>query len=155
MLRGRRLDTQLDDEVQFHLEMLTEDFMRRGMSPADARAAALRSFGGVTQMKEEYREQRGLPFIEVLLQDVRYGVRALLRTKAFTAAALVTLALGIGANSAIFSVVHAVLLRPLDYAEPERIVQLHRGSGGLWAGQSGRRYLFFRDHLKSVEALAA
>ena len=155
LFKRRRLDSRLDDEIQFHIDMLAQEHMRRGLSAADARAAALRSFGGVMQMKEAYREQRGLPFIEMFAQDARYGMRALLRAKGFTAAALLTLALGIGANSAIFSVVNAVLLRPLDYPEPERIVQMHRRSGGLWAGQTGRRYMFFRDQMKSFDALAA
>jgi predicted permease len=151
----RRLDADLDAEVQFHIDMLAQDQLRRGVSPEEARRAALRSFGGVMQVKEAYREQRGLPFLEMFFQDARYGVRGLLRTKAFTAAALLTLTLGIGANSAIFSVVNAVLLRPLDYPESERILQLHRRQGGEWAGQTGRRYMFFRDHLTSFDGLAA
>jgi putative ABC transport system permease protein len=155
LFRRRRLDVELDDEVQFHIEMLSQEHMRRGLSAGEARAAALRTFGGVIQMKESYREQRGLPSVEMFLQDARYGIRALLRNRGFTAAALLTLALGIGANSAIFSVVNAVLLRPLDYADPDRIVQMHRRSGGLWAGQTGRRYMFFRDEMKSFHALAA
>lgn len=155
LFRRGRLDARLDDEVQFHVDMLAEEHMRRGLTAADARGAALRSFGGITQMKETYREQRGLPFLEMFVQDARYGLRALMRTPAFTAAALLTLALGIGANSAIFSVVNAVLLRPLDYPQPERIVQMHRRSGGLWAGQTGRRYMFFRDTAKSFDGLAA
>nr|MBA2258138.1 ABC transporter permease [Acidobacteriota bacterium] len=155
LFRRRRLDVELDDEVQFHIEMLSQEHMRRGLSAADARTAALRSFGGVIQMKESYREQRGLPSVDMFLQDARYGIRALLRTPGFTAAALLTLALGIGANSAIFTVVNAVLLRPLDYTDPEQIVQMHRRSGGLWGGQTGRRYMFFRDQMKSFDALAA
>jgi putative ABC transport system permease protein len=152
---GSRLDRRLDDEVRFHVEMLAEDYERRGMTPAAARAAALRNFGGVTQMKETYRDQRGLPFIDMLLQDARYGARALARTPGFTLAALLTLALGIGANSAIFSVVNAVLLEPLPYPEPDRILQMHRQSGGLWAGQTGHRYLYFREHMTSFAAVAA
>ena len=154
-LRRRRLDHELDDEVTLHLEMATEDYMRRGMSERDARAAALRNFGGVIQMKESYRELRGLPFIETFVQDARYGVRALLRSKGFAAAALLTLALGIGANSAIFSVVNAVLLRPLNYPDPERIVQMHRAVEGYQSRTTGRRYMFWRDNMKSVEAVAA
>jgi hypothetical protein len=129
--------------------------MRRGTSEADARRHALQAFGGVTQMKEAYREQRGLPLLETLLQDTRYGVRALIRTPGFTLAALLTLGLGIGANTAIFSVVNAVLLKPLPYPEPERIVQMYRSNGGLWDGQSAKRFEFFRDNLRSFEAFAA
>jgi putative ABC transport system permease protein len=155
LLRRGAWDARLDDEVRFHVEMLAADYERRGLAPEAARAAAARQFGGVIQMKEAYRDQRGLPFVETLVQDVRYGVRALLRTPGFTLAALLTLALGIGANSAIFSVVNAVLLQPLPYEAPERIVQLHRQGNGVWAGQTGHRYLFHRDHMTTVEALAA
>ena len=153
--RWRRLDSDLDAEVSLHLELATAEYRRRGLSEEDAQAAALRNFGGVIQMKESYREQRGLPWIETFLQDARYGVRALLRTKGFTAAALLTLALGIGANSAIFSVVNAVLLRPLNYPDPERIVQMHRNSGGFQSRTNARRFMFWRDHMTSMEAVTA
>jgi len=126
------------------------------MSAEDARAAARRNFGGIIQMKEEYRDQRGLPVIETFVQDARYGIRTLLRTPGFTLAALLTLALGIGANSAIFSVVNAVLLRPLPFPESEKLVRFERRYPGSYgANQDGRRYLFFRDNLRSVTALAA
>ena len=155
LFRRRRADARLDDEVRFHVEMLAAEYERRGLPRDEARVAALRQFGGVTQMKETYRDQRGLPWVDAFGQDVRYGARGLLRTPGFTLAALLTLALGIGANSAIFTVVNAVLLQPLPYDSPERIVQMHRQDGGLWAGQTGHRYLFHRDHMTSVEALAA
>ncbi|MBA3640972.1 MAG: ABC transporter permease, partial [Acidobacteria bacterium] len=155
LLRTRRLDARLDDEVRFHIDMLTQEHMRRGMTEAEARAAALRNFGGVIQMKEHYRDQRGIPSIETFLQDARYSVRSFLRTPGFTAAALITLALGIGANSAIFSVVNAVLLQPLPYSGPERIVQMYRSNAGLWAGQNAKRFQFFKEQMQSFEAFAA
>jgi predicted permease len=149
-------DRELDDEVSFHLEMLTREYMRRGMSAQDAQAAARRHFGGVIQMKEEYRDRRGLPGVETFVQDARYGIRTLLRTPGFTLAALLTLALGIGANSAIFSVINAVLLRPLPFPESQNLVRFERRyPGNFGSSQDGRRYLFFRDNLRSVTALAA
>jgi len=101
IFRQRRRDRELDDEVRFNLEMTAEKYQRQGMSANEALSAARRDFGGVMQVKEAYRDQRGLPWIETLLQDARYGVRSLLHTPGFTLAALLTLALGIVASRTV------------------------------------------------------
>ena len=123
-----RKDQELAQEIQSHLQFHIEDNLRAGMSPEEARREAIIRFGSVESVKESYRDRRGLPFLETLLQDLRFGTRMLRRNPGFTATAVIVLGLGIGANSAIFSVVNAVLLKPLPYTNGERLVEIHQGA---------------------------
>jgi len=129
MFRRRRLDDELDTEIRAHLEMATAEFLRRGMSPADARAAARRSFGGVGQTKERHRDLRTFRWLEDLQWDLSFACRTLGRSPGFTSVAVLTLAIAIGACTAVYSVVEAVLLQPLDYEEPDRLVALYNRDG--------------------------
>ena len=121
--RGR--EAELHDEIQTHLDRLADEHLRRGMSPGEARMAARREFGGVDQVKETYRDQRGLRFVDALVQDVRYGWRMWGRNPSFATMAVLSLALGIGANTAIYSVMDAILFRALPVRNPGQLVILH------------------------------
>src|SRR5687767_5662764 len=113
LLLRRRRDAQLSDEIQTHLDQLTDGYVARGMAPEEARRAALRTFGGVEQIKEAYRDQRGLPVVDALAQDVRFALRLLRRDRAFAVTALLVLGVGIGVNNMLFTIVNAHTLRGL------------------------------------------
>jgi predicted permease len=120
--RGQRLDEDLDEELRTHIDFAVEENLKRGMSPEVARTTALREFGGVTQTKEAYRMQRGLPLVETLLRDVRYALRQLRKSPGFAVTVLLTLVLGAGAVTAVFSVVDGVLLKPFAFRDPGQVV---------------------------------
>ena len=122
LFRREAVIRDIDEEMRLHVEMATEANIERGMSPAEARRAALRSFGNLDSLRARAYEVRGGGMLETLLRDVKYAARAMARRPGFTAVAALTLAVGVGANTAIFSVVEAVLLRPLPYRHAERTV---------------------------------
>src|SRR5918994_4118182 len=124
MLSRRRRDEELQQELRSHLELAADEAQRRGKTAQEAvRAAGIRA-GGVAQTMDSLRDQRGLPWLDDMTRDVRHGLRSLRRTPVFTAVALLTLALGIGANTAIFSIVNGVILRPLGYPRPDQLMYL-------------------------------
>ena len=156
LVRRRELDRDLDDELTFHLAMREEKLREQGVAAEEAPYAARRQFGNVTLLKETSRELWGFRWLETIAQDVRYGLRMLAKNPAFTAVAILTLALGIGANTAIFSVVNAVLLRPLPYPHPDEIAQVNLAwkDGGLNDTLTGPEFEFYRDHASAFKAIA-
>jgi predicted permease len=124
LVRKNRVEYELGDELRFHLEKLTAEKVAQGMTENEAHYAALRELGGVEQIKEECRDMRRVNFIDDLREDLTFGLRQLRRNPGFTAVAVLTLALGIGANTAVFSVINTVLLRPLPYFHPDRVVSV-------------------------------
>ncbi|HXG65183.1 MAG TPA: ABC transporter permease [Blastocatellia bacterium] len=154
-LRRERAERELDEEIRAHIEMETEQNIADGMSPEQARRAALRAFGNVTLAKEDSRSMWRFNMLETLWQDIKYGFRMLLRNPGFTAVAVVSLALGVGACAAIFSIVDAVLLRSLPYPEPERIMQIREVSAqGSRMPFAEPNYRDLRERNRSLEAVA-
>lgn len=156
--RKEEVEQELREELRFHLEMETKENMASGMDPDEARRMALRNFGGVEQIKEECRDQWGVRFIETLWQDLRYGARILLKNPVFALASILTLSLGIGANSTLFSIVNTVLLRPLAYKEPDRLVsvgEINLKKGEQWILPSPADFLDWRERNRVFEQLAA
>src|SRR5215217_5007156 len=124
LLRRAEVERDLDDELSFHLEMKEREEIARGRSATEARLIAIRAMDGLEQHKEECRDMRRVNFIEHMLQDLRYALRMMAKSPAFALIALVTMALGIGASTAIFSTIDSVLMRALPFAHPDRLVMV-------------------------------
>ena len=163
--RTRQDEERLRAEIEEHLALQTAENLRAGLSPGEARRQAVLKFGAVEAIKEEYREQRGLPFVETLERDTRYALRRLRKSPAFTFTVILTLALGIGATTSIFTLVHAVLMKPLPVANPAELYRLGREARCCgWDGFSQPEefslvsydlYKYFRDHTRDWAELAA
>src|SRR5215510_1895960 len=157
MFHRARREREFAEELESHLAFHIEDNLRAGMSPEEARRQARIKLGGVTQAQELHREQRGLPMLETLWQDLRFGARMLLKNPSFSLIAVLTLALGIGANTAIFSVINTVLLGSLPYKEAERVVVVWSGilSKGIEFEMAPGEYFDFRDRNSVFAQMAA
>ena len=153
----RCADQEFDEEIRGHLDMLVDRFVRKGVEPTEAFYAARRQFGGVSQMKEAIRERRGIPFIEDFIQDGRFALRQFRKAFGFTAVAVSILALGVGANTAIFGVINAVLMKPFPYPEADRLVWIGETLKGNSTDQVTLTpdFLEWRDHNSAFTGIAA
>ncbi|MGD0733853.1 MAG: ABC transporter permease [Terracidiphilus sp.] len=154
--RGQQVDHDFAAELESHVALHTDAGIRAGLTPEEARRQALIRLGGAEQTRQAHREQRTFPFVERLLQDLRYGVRMMARNRAFTAVAVLTLAVGIGVSATAFTWINGVLLQPLGgVADPSRLVTLESVTpGGAWVPNSYPDYIDFRDHLKQFDGIA-
>src|SRR5688572_13100010 len=136
-------------EIDDHVAMQAAEYVRDGLSPEEARREARLKFGSVEAIKESYRDQRGLPVLETLARDTRHALRRLRKTPGFTAAVLLTLALGVGANTAIFGVIESILIKPLPYPDADALVSVTHAAKGLpgieLLGLSGSQYFTYRE----------
>jgi putative ABC transport system permease protein len=156
LFTGRRLDRELDDEIQAHLELAERDALAAVLSPEQARREARLRFGGIEHMREVHRDERSLRWIDTLWRDIRYGVAALRRDPTFTVAAVGVLALGIGANAAVFSLMDAVLFKPLPFSQPDRMVRLWETPTPTTANQTNTlSFIEWKRQTRSFEALSA
>src|SRR5215472_10724692 len=154
-----RMESEMDTELRFHIEAFAEDLVRSGVTREEAVRRARIEFGGVERAKEECREARGVSFVESLLQDLRYGMRVLRKNSGFAAIAILTLALGIGANTAVFTVVNGVLLRPMPFPEANRLFLVSltpRNALFEWhPGVADTDYPAFREQDEVFEQIAS
>lgn len=155
LLRRRKLDLDLDDEILAHLELAEHDALAAGLSPEEARRTARRNFGEIGKMKEDHRDRRSVPWMDNLLRDFKYGMSSLARDRGFAAIAIGLLALGIGANSAMFSIVDAVLLKPLPFPEPDRMVRVWESTPQGVNGTTTLTFLDWKRQTDLFEALSA
>src|SRR5215510_14636965 len=141
LFRRRQVERELDEELRYHLERQIEEYVLRGLTPEEARAAALRSIGGLEQRKEECRDRRRLNLIENVFRDFYYAARALRQSWGFTSAAILSLALGIGATAAIFQLLNAVRLRSLPVANPQELAEVRiADENRVYGSIDGRQY---------------
>jgi predicted permease len=153
LVRARRLDARLDEEIQAHLELAAADHIARGLTPEAARRAALRDFGGVVRTKEAWREARGVAAVDAAWQDLRYAVRTYRKTPGFTLVALLTLTLAIGANTAIFSLLNALIFRDLPVRDPDSLVQV--ATSTRTSSEAYLTFPMFQELARRQQAFAA
>ena len=148
-------DRDLADEIESHLQLHIEDNIRAGLGPAEARRAALLKFGAVEEVKEQVRDRHGVPSVGHFARDVRYALRMMKKTPAFTTVAVAALALGIGVNTTVFSALNALALRPLDVVHPEQLARVYRSTrSDPYGALSYPDYLYYRDHARTISDLA-
>ena len=157
LLRRNRVEAQLDAELRDHLDRQVADYVAAGMREPDARRRAALECGGLEQVKELCRDARGTRWIENLLQDFRYGVRLCAKNPSFTIAAVLSLALGVGANTAIFTLLDATILKPLSVEEPNRLIELLTDRGGPHPGNafSYQSLRYLREHATTMDVIAS